>query len=127
MIHLSGAPDATLAAQVAAEVTDLTASILGKDPRVTAITVEFFDPVHWFIGKQALASSGLRSFFLEISVTDETNLKAEKARYLEAVYAALNRLLGGVAEHSYIYIADVRAAAYGYGGRTQEWRYQQAR
>jgi 4-oxalocrotonate tautomerase len=31
-----------------------------------------------------------------------------------------------VAEHSYVHIADVRASAYGYGGKTQEFRYQQA-
>jgi 4-oxalocrotonate tautomerase len=35
-------------------------------------------------------------------------------------------LLGDLHEESYIYVQDVRAAAYGYGGRTQEWRYQHA-
>ena len=35
-------------------------------------------------------------------------------------------LLGDLHEESYIHVQDVRAAAYGYGGRTQEWRYQHA-
>ena len=34
-------------------------------------------------------------------------------------------LLGDVAEHSYVHVADLRASAYGYGGRTQEARYRQ--
>jgi phenylpyruvate tautomerase PptA (4-oxalocrotonate tautomerase family) len=60
-----------------------------------------------------------------VSITDETNTKAEKARYIAAVQAAMSELLGTVAEHSYVHVADLRASAYGYGGRTQEARYQQ--
>ncbi len=125
VIHLSGAPDPALAQRVAREVTSITAAVLRKEVRVTAVTVQFIDPNHWFIGGESLSASGGRSFFLEISVTDETNTKPEKSDYLEQIHAAMNRLLGGdVAEHSYVHVADVRAAAYGYGGRTQEWRYQ---
>lgn len=36
----------------------------------------------------------------------------------------LQRLLGPLHEVTYIHVHDVRAAAYGYGGRTQESRYQ---
>lgn len=125
VVHLSGSPDPALARRVAARVTDLTASILRKDPAVTAIAVQFFEPELWFIGRVPLSESGARTYFLAISITDETNLKAEKARYLAEMHAALSEELGGVAEHSYIHVEDVRAAAYGYGGRTQEWRYQQ--
>jgi 4-oxalocrotonate tautomerase len=61
-----------------------------------------------------------------VSITDETNTKREKAVYLEAVHRAMGELLGGVAEHSYVHVADLRASAYGFGGRTQEHRYQHA-
>ena len=43
--------------------------------------------------------------------------------YIAAIYAAMGDLLGGVHEKSYIWVVDARAAAYGYGGRTQERRY----
>jgi 4-oxalocrotonate tautomerase len=33
--------------------------------------------------------------------------------------------LGDLHEESYIYVQDVRATSYGYGGRTQEYRFQQ--
>ena len=59
-----------------------------------------------------------------VSITDETNTKAEKAAYLKAVHEAMQGLLGEVAEHSYVHVADLRASAYGYGGLTQERRYQ---
>jgi hypothetical protein len=34
------------------------------------------------------------------------------------------RLLGNVHPESYVYVQDVRATAYGFGGRTQEYRHQ---
>ena len=57
-------------------------------------------------------------------MTDETNTKAEKADYLRQAFAALSELIGDVNEVSYIHVIDARAAAYGYGGRTQEYRHQ---
>ncbi len=63
---------------------------------------------------------------LDISITDETNTKAEKALYLREVHAAFEALLPRLHPVSYVHLIDARAAAYGYGGRTQEWRHQQA-
>ena len=97
---------------------------IDKQPDLIAIAVDFVDPATWFVAGHALADSGKRSFALEIKVTDETNTKAEKARYIREAYAAFAALLGDVHEESYIHVHDVRAAAYGYGGRTQEHRYQ---
>ena len=72
------------------------------------------------------ADRGQRSFSLEIKVTDETNTKAEKARFIAAVFDSFERLFGPLHAESYIHVHDVRAASYGYGGRTQEWRYHHA-
>jgi 4-oxalocrotonate tautomerase len=125
-IQISGEADAALSRGVAAKATELTARLLGKDPSLTAVVVDFIAPTQWFIGGQALAASRHRSFHWMVSITDETNTKREKAAYLEAVHAAMRELLGGVAEHSYVHVADLRASAYGYGGQTQEHRYQHA-
>ena len=123
-VQVSGAADALLAGRVAAAATDLTARLLGKDPAVTAVAVDFIDPRQWFIGGRPLSEGAQRSFHWMVSITDETNTKREKAAYLAAVHQAMDELLGGVAEHSYVHIADLRASAYGYGGKTQEERYQ---
>jgi 4-oxalocrotonate tautomerase len=40
-----------------------------------------------------------------------------------AAFEGFSRLLGDLHDESYIYVQDVRAEAYGYGGKTQELRY----
>ena len=113
-----------LTQRIASLLAGLTATVLGKKPDVTAIAVEYVDPADWIIAGRALALDGKRSFFLDIRVTDETNSKDEKARYVREVYEGMRAILGDVHEESYVHVHDVRAAAYGYGGRTQEARYQ---
>lgn len=122
-VQLSGQPDDSLAQHVAHELTGLTAQILGKDPKLTAVAIHFVQPTHWFIASQALAHVGERTFFVAVSVTDETNTKAEKARYLNTVFERMSQLLGGTHEKSYVHVVDARATAYGYGGLSQERRY----
>jgi hypothetical protein len=47
-------------------------------------------------------------------VVDETNTKAEKARYITEAFAAFEGLLGALHPESYVYVQDVRATAYGF-------------
>jgi 4-oxalocrotonate tautomerase len=56
-------------------------------------------------------------------VVDGTNTKPELATYLSHVFAAMGSLLGNVHQESYILVHEVSAAAYGYGGKTQEFRF----
>ena len=123
-IQVTGQPDTELAARIAQSATELTSTLLGKNAALTAVAIDFIDPNHWFIGGRPLAGTRLRSYHWMVSITDETNTKREKAAYLEAVHAAMKGLLGAVAEHSYVHVADLRGSAYGYGGLTQEHRYQ---
>lgn len=122
-VKLSGAPDAALAETVAATLSALTARILRKDPKVTAVAVSFIPAAQWFVGGAALAEGARASFSLDIQVVDGTNTKDEKAAYLEAVFAAMGGLLPNLDPESYILVREVKADAYGYGGRTQESRY----
>jgi 4-oxalocrotonate tautomerase len=52
-----------------------------------------------------------------------TNTKAELAKYLEAVFATLSTTLGKTHTESYILVHEVPAASYGFGGKTQEFRF----
>ena len=122
-IQVSGAADDALASRIAVAAVDLTHGVLHKDPALTAVVVDFIPPQRWFIAGQPLGDALPRSYHWMVSITDETNTKQEKAEYLKAVHHAMSELLGGVAEHSYVHVADLRAAAYGYGGLTQEHRY----
>lgn len=124
-LRIASAPDREMAARAAAIVHRHTVEHLGKQPDLIAVAVDFVDPATWFIAGEPLEAGGRRSFQLEIKATDETNTKAEKARYIEAMFASFEALFGPLHEESYVHVHDVRAAAYGYGGRTQEWRYHQ--
>ncbi|CAG9176723.1 4-oxalocrotonate tautomerase family protein [Cupriavidus respiraculi] len=125
-LQISGKPDAALTERAAGAVAALTESVLGKRPELIAITVQYIEREAWIIAGKPLSARGRNAFHLDISVTDETNTKVEKARYLQAVYQALSELIGDVHPCSYIHVIDARAAAYGYGGQTQEYRYQHA-
>jgi 4-oxalocrotonate tautomerase len=122
-VKLSASPSAALSQQVAAKLVELTHGILGKVPQLTSVAVDYIDPEHWIVGGRALSASGHNSYFLDIKITDETNTRDEKARYIAAVHAAMAELLPRLHEESYIHVHDVRGEAYGYGGRTQASRY----
>ena len=122
-LALAAAPSPALAARAAATVAALTAEVLGKDPRLTAVAVRFVDPACWYVAGVDLASSGLGSFFLEIRITEGTNTKDQKAAYVAAVFEAMEGVLGRLHPESYVHVHEARGDAYGYGGLTQEHRF----
>ena len=67
----------SLKADIAAAVTELTARILRKDPKVTAIIVKSVDAADWFAGGKSLAEQSLASFWLDVHVSEGTNTKDE--------------------------------------------------
>lgn len=126
VLHLSGPVDHGLARRSVDKVIDLTCRVLDKRPEVISIQVLFTPSEQWYIAGKTLAETGRSAFHLDISVTDETNTKAEKARFIRELFDAMKELRPDLHEVSYAYVIDARAAAYGYGGRTQEYRHQQA-
>ncbi|SFP93145.1 4-oxalocrotonate tautomerase [Mesorhizobium sp. NFR06] len=122
-VSATGKPDAKLSAAIAKEVTETTAKLLRKDPTITAVAVNYIDPQHWFAGGKSLAEHGTNTFWLDIKVVDGTNTKLELEAYLKAIFEAFDGLLGGVHEESYALVHEVPAAAYGFGGKSQEFRF----
>ncbi len=123
-LQISGQPNAELTRRAAAAVAELTQRVLGKKPEVIAITVQYVARDAWIIGGEPLSEQHRNAFHLDISITDETNTKAEKAQFIREAFDALSALIGDIHPCSYIHVMDVRAAAYGYGGLTQEFRHQ---
>lgn len=112
-----------LKAAIAAAVSELTARILHKDPKVTAIIVKPVDAEDWFAGGRTLAEQKLASYWIDIHVTEGTNTKDEKAAYLAAMFERMGELLGPLHHETYLHVDEVRGDAYGFGGLTQERRY----
>lgn len=121
-VQLSTPPSPKQSAAVATLLSRLTAEILHKKPEVTSIAITHVDPAHWFVGGRSLSVQEKSSFFLDVRITDETNTANEKAQYIAEVFAQMANLLGDLHHESYIHVNDVRAAAYGYGGVTQQYR-----
>ena len=113
----------SLKADIAKAVSELTAKILHKDPKVTAIIVKSVDPADWFAGGRSLADQKLASFWLDIHVTEGTNTKDEKAAYIAAMFTRMGELLGPLHNESYLHVDEVKGDAYGFGGLPQERRY----
>jgi Uncharacterized protein, 4-oxalocrotonate tautomerase homolog len=125
-VKISGERSDAMTQAVSTMLSDLTQHILGKNPAVTAIAIDYVDPRDWIVAGRTLAELGQSSVYFDIKITDETNTKDEKAAYIQAAFEGFSALLGNLHEESYIYVQDVRAAAYGYGGKTQERRYHHA-
>ncbi|WP_019937612.1 4-oxalocrotonate tautomerase family protein [Bordetella sp. FB-8] len=122
-VKVSGRKSQDLTNRIASLLMDLTSKILKKKREVTAIAIEYVDHDCWFVGGKLLSELGKNSFYFDIKITDETNTKDQKAQYIEEAFAGFERILGNLHEESYIYVQDVRAASYGYGGKTQEYRH----
>ncbi|MBR0874724.1 4-oxalocrotonate tautomerase family protein [Bradyrhizobium tropiciagri] len=113
----------SLKSDIAAAVSELTATILHKDPKVTAIIVKSADAAGWFAGGKSLSEQHLASYWLDIHVSEGTNTKDEKAAYLAALFQRMGELLGPLHEETYAHVDEVKGDAYGFGGLTQERRY----
>lgn len=122
-VKVSAKKSPELTRKIADLLLDLTSRILKKKRDVTAIAIEYVEPDAWVVGGQLLSEQGKNSFYFDIKITDETNTKDEKAQYIKEAFKGFEQLLGNLHEESYIYVQDVRAASYGYGGLTQEYRY----
>ena len=122
-VKVSATKSPELTKKISGLLLDLTTRILKKKREVTAIAIDFIDHDSWIIGGSPLSDQKKNSFYFDIKITDETNTKDEKALYIKEAFAGFARILGDLHEESYIYIQDVKAASYGFGGYTQEYRY----
>jgi 4-oxalocrotonate tautomerase len=79
-VKVSARKSPEMTARISTILLELTTRVLGKDPRVTSIAIDYVDPDDWTIGGQSLSDQGKSSFYFDIKITDETNTKAEKAK-----------------------------------------------
>ncbi len=122
-VKVSAEKSLELTTQISELLLDLTTRILKKKREVTAIAIDYVTHDSWVVGGHLLSEQNKNSFYFDIKITDETNTKDEKALYIKEAFAGFERILGNLHAESYIHVEDVKAASYGYGGYTQEYRY----
>lgn len=122
-LKISGEEDAVLAKELALTISSLTKEVLNKKLEVTVVTVSFVSNDLWFINSESLTELKTNSFHLTIKISDSTNLKEDKARYIDAVHQALLSRLVTIHPVSYTAIEEMKADAYGYDGLTIEYKW----
>jgi 4-oxalocrotonate tautomerase len=122
-VKVSATKSPELTKKISEMLLDLTTRILKKKREVTAIAIDFIAHDSWVVGGRLLSEQKKNSFYFDIKITDETNTKDEKALYIKEAFAGFAEILGNLHEESYIHVQDVKAASYGFGGYTQEYRY----
>ena len=108
--------------QLAQTLTALTAELLGKRREVTAVMIEDLPAPRWYVDAAEVQRP---TAFLEISITAGTNTEVEKAAFIAAAYAELERQLGAggpLEEASYVIVRELPDADWGYGGAPQQLR-----
>lgn len=109
--------------QVAAMLTQLAVEKLGKAGAIAAVDVHFTDPNDWFIGAKSVAETNETSFFVEIKITESTNSRDDKAAFIKSTFENMSQFFPNVSPTSYVVLQDVASDSWGYGGKTQEYRY----
>ena len=109
--------------EIAILASRMAAEHLHKDPNVTAVLVEPADGAGWFVAGRRPTDDGKSAFWLDIKITDGTNVKADAVAFISAVFDEMGELLGPVHEESYVLVHAANGDEYGFGGRTQNARW----
>lgn len=107
---------------LAAALTAITVALLGKRAQSTAVVIQDVPTARWFIGGEAVPGA---TALLELSITAGTNTESQKAAFIDAAFAELQRQLapdGALDPASYVVARELPATDWGYGGRTQHAR-----
>ena len=121
-LTLSPPQDPARLAALAEALTAITVATLGKRAEVTAVLIDERPVSHWAIGGKAPQQP---TAWLEISVTAGTNSADQKAAFITAAFAELQRQLAPgehLEEASYVIVHELPATDWGYGGQTQRAR-----
>jgi 4-oxalocrotonate tautomerase len=120
-LTLSGQRSPEQTRRIVDEVIAMTSTILDKPFGRTALILKNVPAEDWFIAGKSLAEFGKNAFRVEVTVVDETVTKSQKASYCKKMFELLSQLIENLHPFSNIYVIDVKGAAYGYGGLTQEY------
>lgn len=114
-LTLIPAPTPNMAEQLAADLTAIVASDLGKQRELSSVLVETPSASQWTIGanEQEVAAH------LEVCVTAGTNTEEEKRTFVGNAMRLLRRALPTLPTATYVLVKELPAINWGYDGQTQ--------
>ncbi len=106
------------------EATRLMAEVMRKKHDLTAVLVEQVDGAGWTVGAVPVQVAA----HLDVKVTAGTNTAAEKRRFVAEAMGLLRSVIGPALHPvCYVVVHEVAADAWGYDGRTQADRAEEAK
>jgi 4-oxalocrotonate tautomerase len=109
--------------ELASSITSLLASDLGKEPEVVVVQINLVPAERWFVGSELVSNA--TGAHVEVSITDGTNTRDEKEKFLLNTYELLGRTLGALPSAVYVALYEVNGESYGYNGVSQLTRREQ--
>lgn len=109
--------------EVARTVTTLLEQDLGKIARITVVHVDLVPVASVSIGGRPIEGVGGH---LTVSLSTGINTDIEKAAFIEHMYAALERIVGPMAEVFYVEVHEIPGKSWGYNGVPQADRVEDA-
>jgi 4-oxalocrotonate tautomerase len=102
--------------------TALMEKVMSKRREVTVVSIAAFPKSNWAVNGTALRQNDAPGAYVEIKVTQGTNMAREKAAMIAAIGAMLKEVVGDLQLASYVVIHEIPADAWGYDGETQAQR-----
>ncbi|TCL63034.1 4-oxalocrotonate tautomerase [Hydrogenispora ethanolica] len=100
--------------EIAAGLTELIGTVMGREKRLTTIIIEEIPTEQWLIGGSA-AKAGAVSF-VNIKISKGTSNPEEMARMMRATKELMVRVLGNQEEANYFIIDELNPDAWGLDG-----------
>lgn len=98
-------------------ITDLVVDIMGRERKLTVITVDEIDASNWVIGGEGLDELSNRIVsFVNIKVSKGTTNPEEMSKMMRATKELIVKVLGGSDETSYFIIDELNPDGWGFDG-----------
>ncbi|MGH1405358.1 MAG: tautomerase family protein [Rhodomicrobiaceae bacterium] len=106
------------------ETTRLMNEVMHKKEKLTSVRIDNYEAGDWAIGSKRMSMSSSSAVYMDIKVTQGTNTAEEKSDMIRQSTLMLKKIIGPIAEASYVVIHEVAGDSWGYNGLTQLARAQ---
>lgn len=101
-LRLSGDQSDYDLVKISKELTTLTCEILDKKPEKTMIFINFIPPKYWFINSKSLLEQKQGSFKIDITITDESCTREQKAKYIAEAFKLMSTYIKNLHPHGFV-------------------------
>jgi 4-oxalocrotonate tautomerase len=102
--------------QLISSTTALMRNVMKKKAERTTVHIQPENAKLWAVGGKKIADRSGRAVFMDINITQGTNVTADKVAMVEQCYAMLSEVLGTIPEATYIVIHEIPGESWGKAG-----------